>query len=42
MEAFRAGYITFRRERRTRGVGVFICVKNHITCGELWLEEVVR
>ena len=34
-EAFRADYKTFGRDRHTLGGGVFICVKNYITCGEL-------
>jgi hypothetical protein len=38
-EAFRDDYITFRRDRSTRGGGVFICVKNYINCRELWTDE---
>jgi len=38
-EAFRDDYITFRRDRCTRGGGVFICVKNYIDCRELWTDE---
>jgi len=38
-EVFRDDCTTFRRDRRTRGGGVFICVKNYIDCGELWLDE---
>jgi hypothetical protein len=34
-EVFRDDYITFRRDRCTRGGGVFICVKNYIDCREL-------
>jgi hypothetical protein len=34
---FRAEITTFRRDRLTRGGGVFICVKNNITCSELWV-----
>jgi hypothetical protein len=33
-------YKTFRRDRHTRGGVVFICVKNHTTCAELWVDEV--
>jgi hypothetical protein len=33
-------YTTFRRDRHTRGGGVFICVKNHITYAEIWVDEV--
>jgi hypothetical protein len=38
-EIFRADYTTFRRDRHTRGVGVFICVKNYISCAEPWVDE---
>ena len=38
-EVFRADYTTFRRDRCSRGGGVFICVKNYIACGELWVDE---
>jgi hypothetical protein len=38
-EIFRDDYITFRRDRCTRGGGVFICVKNFIDCRELWTDE---
>ena len=38
-ELFRDDYITFRRDRCSRGGGVFICVKNHIVCRELWMDE---
>jgi hypothetical protein len=38
-EVFRDDYITFRRERNTRGGGVFICVKDDIACAELWVDE---
>jgi hypothetical protein len=34
-ELFRGDYIIFRRDRCSRGGGVFICVKNHIDCREL-------
>ena len=33
-------YKTFRRNRHTRGGGVFICAKNYITCAELWVDEI--
>ena len=36
---FRDNYTTFRRDRFTRGGGVFICVKNYIDCRELWADE---
>jgi hypothetical protein len=39
-KAFRADYTTLKTERHTRGCGVFICVKNYITCAELWVDEV--
>ena len=35
-----ADYTTLRRDRQTRGGVVFICVKNDITCTELWVDEV--
>jgi hypothetical protein len=38
-EVFRDDYTTFRRNRNTRGGGVFICVKNYIACVELWVDE---
>jgi hypothetical protein len=38
-EIFRADFTTFRRDRHARGGGVFICVKNNITCSELWVDE---
>jgi len=38
-EVFRGDYMTFRRDRCSRGGGVFICVKNHIVCRELWTDE---
>jgi hypothetical protein len=37
-EVFR-DYITFKRDRCSRGVGVIICVKNYIDCRELWTDE---
>ena len=39
-EVFRADYTIFRRNRNTRGGRVFICVKIHITCAELWVDQV--
>jgi hypothetical protein len=38
-EVFRDEYTTFRRDRITRGGGVFICVKKHTDCVELWVDE---
>ena len=38
-EVFRDDYTTFRRDRSTRGGGVFICVKNFIDCRELWTDD---
>jgi hypothetical protein len=38
-ELFRDNFITFRRDRCSRGGGVFICVKNHIDCRELWVDD---
>jgi len=38
-EVFRDDYTTFRRDRYTRGGGVFICVKNYIDCRELWADQ---
>ena len=35
-ENFRDDYITFRKDRRFGGDGVFICVKNYMDCWELW------
>ena len=32
-------YTTFRRHRRTRGGGVFICVKKSIVCREVWADD---
>jgi len=32
--------ITFRRDRCSRGAGVFICVKNYILCRVKWTGEV--
>jgi hypothetical protein len=31
--------MTFRRVRNARGGGVFICVRNNITCSELWVDN---
>jgi len=39
-EFFRDDYITYRRDRSSRGGGVFICVKNYIDCRVLWTDEV--
>jgi hypothetical protein len=36
---FRDEYTTSRRDRTTRGGGVFICVKNHIDRVELWVDD---
>jgi hypothetical protein len=36
-EIFRGDCKTFRRDRNTQGVGVFICVKDYIACTELWV-----
>jgi hypothetical protein len=36
---FRDDYVTFRRDRCSRGGGVFICVENYIDCRELWTDE---
>ena len=38
-EVFKDDYITFRRDRFSRGGGVFICVKNYSDCRELWTDE---
>jgi hypothetical protein len=38
-DIFRADYTTFRRDRHARDGGAFICVKNYIACGELWVDE---
>ena len=40
VEVFRDDYMTFRRDRCSRGGGVFICVKNYIGCRVLWTVEV--
>jgi len=39
-EIFRDDYITFRRDRFSRGGGVFICVKNYIDCKVMWTDDV--
>jgi hypothetical protein len=39
-DVFSDDYITFRRDRCTRGGGVFICFKNKIDCRVLWTDEV--
>jgi len=39
-EVFRDDYITFRRDRCSRGGGVIICFKNYIDCRVLWTDEV--
>jgi hypothetical protein len=38
-EIFRADFTTFRRDRHSRGGGVFICIKNNIACLELWVDD---
>jgi hypothetical protein len=38
-KVFRDDCTTFRRDRNTRGGGVFICVKHCSACAELWLDE---
>jgi len=38
-EVFRDNYITFRRDRCSRGGGVFICVKKYINYRELRTDE---
>jgi exonuclease III len=38
-EVFRGDYLTYRRDKCSRGGGVFICVKIHIGCKELWSDE---
>jgi hypothetical protein len=38
-EVFWDNYTTFRRDRTTRGAGVFICIKNSIACVELWVDK---
>jgi hypothetical protein len=39
-EIFRTDFTLFRRDRHTRGGGVFICVRNGITCSELWVDNI--
>ena len=36
---FKDDYITLRRDRCSRGGGVFSCVKNYIDCWELWTDK---
>ena len=31
--------MTFRRDRHTRGGGVFICIKNNTDGSELWVDD---
>jgi len=38
-EVFRDDYITFRRDRCSRGDGVFIFFKNFIYCRVIWTDE---
>jgi hypothetical protein len=38
-QVFRDDYTTFRRDRNTRGGGVFICVKDFIPCAKLWVDK---
>jgi len=38
-EMFRDDYSTFRKDRCTRGGGVFMCVKNYIDYREIWADE---
>lgn len=38
-EVFRTVFTTFRRDRRVVGGVVIICVKNHISCAELWVDK---
>ena len=38
-ELFKDDYVTFRRDRSTRGDEVFICVKIYIDCRELWIDD---
>jgi len=39
-EVFRDDHITFRRDRCSRGGGIFICVKNYIDCRVLCIDEI--
>jgi len=39
-QVVKADYTTFRRDKHTLGGGVLICVKNYITCAELWVDKV--
>jgi hypothetical protein len=38
-ENFRADFTIFRRDRNSRGGGVFMCVKNNTACSELWVDD---
>ena len=38
-ELFREQFTTFRRDRHTRGGGVFICIKNNTDGSELWVDD---
>ena len=38
-EVFRGNYTNFRRDRFTRGGGMFIFVTNYIDSRELWVDE---
>ena len=38
-EIFRSDFTIFRRDRHTGGWVLFICVKNDITCSELWVDD---
>jgi hypothetical protein len=38
-EVFRADFTTFRRDQCAHGRGVFICIKIHIACAEVWVEK---
>jgi len=39
-EVFSADYTTFRRDIHTHSGGVFICVRNYITCAKLWVKKI--
>ena len=38
-EVFRTDFTTFRRDRRVVGGVVIICVRNYISCAELWVDK---
>jgi len=38
-EVFRADFTTFRRDQCAHGRRVFICIKNHIACAEVWVDK---